>query len=362
MSINKIFLAAFIWSYTLNVSAQNDHNKDSNLNINGYVDLYYGFDFNRPVNNTRAEFVYSNNRHNEVNLNIGFIKAGYDNGSIRSNLALMSGTYTNANLAAEQGVLKNVLEANAGIKLSKKSNFWLDAGIFASHIGFESIISKDCWVLTRGIASDNTPYYESGAKLTYATKDGKLTLVGLYLNGWQRITREYGNSKPAGGLQVYYKPNDKITFNYSNYLGVQGINSEGLCRFYHNFYGILHLNSSLGMILGFDYGIQEQTKGSSDYNHILSPVIIMRYALSNQWALAGRFESYQDRGGIIVPKPTSNGFNVTAYSLNIDYAPTSNALIRLEGKRYDSNDNIFDNQGQLNSNDILITTNLAISF
>jgi hypothetical protein len=32
----------------------------------------------------------------------------------------MTGTYANANLAAEQGVLKNIFEANAGVKVIKK--------------------------------------------------------------------------------------------------------------------------------------------------------------------------------------------------------------------------------------------------
>eukprot|EP01035_Chromulina_nebulosa_P056617 gene56617-77590_t len=42
-------------------------------------------------------------------------------------MALMAGTYANANLGAETGVLKNILEANIGIKISKNKNLWLDA-------------------------------------------------------------------------------------------------------------------------------------------------------------------------------------------------------------------------------------------
>jgi hypothetical protein len=69
------------------------------------------------------------------------------------------------------------------------------------------------------MVSDNTPYYESGAKINYTTPDNKFTVAGLYLNGWQRIQRQSGNSQPAGGLQLTYRPNDKITLNYRNYVG-----------------------------------------------------------------------------------------------------------------------------------------------
>lgn len=58
-----------------------------------------------------------------------------------------------------------------------------------SHIGFESAIGKDCWNLTRSILADNSPYYETGIKLGYTSKNEKLYLAGMYLNGWQRIQK-----------------------------------------------------------------------------------------------------------------------------------------------------------------------------
>ncbi|WP_345211546.1 porin [Mucilaginibacter gynuensis] len=332
------------------------------INVSGYLETYYSYDFNKPANNTRPGFIYSHNRHNEFNLNLGFIKANYDNGSVRANIAVMAGTYANANYTAEPGVLKNIFEANAGIKLSKTANLWLDAGIFSSHIGFESAISKDCWVLTRNISSENTPYYESGAKLTYVTTDGKFTITGLYLNGWQRINRQDGNSTPAGGLQLTLKPTDKITLNYSNYLGTEGADSVRARRFYNNFYGIFQLTKKLGLTLGFDYGIQQKEKGSDSYNKVISPVAIAQYKFADKWAVAGRFEYYRDNNGVFIATGTPAGFDTKGYSLNIDYSPVSNAVIRLEGKLYDSKDKVFTrNTGMVNYN-AAITASMAVSF
>jgi len=114
--------------------------EEPKIKVTGYLEAYYGYDFNKPADHNRPGFIYSHNRTNEVNLNLGFIKAAYDSGMIRANLAVMAGTYANANLAAEPGVLKNIFEANAGVKLSKTENLWIDAGIFSSHIGFESAV------------------------------------------------------------------------------------------------------------------------------------------------------------------------------------------------------------------------------
>jgi hypothetical protein len=91
-----------------------------NLKISGYLETYYSFDFANPTNHNRPSFVYSHNRSNEVNLNLGFVKLAYNTNKVRANIALMAGTYANANLAAEPGVIKNIFEDNAGVKISKK--------------------------------------------------------------------------------------------------------------------------------------------------------------------------------------------------------------------------------------------------
>eukprot|EP01132_Coremiostelium_polycephalum_P020481 gene20481-24330_t len=132
--MKKLILIIAAFAATGNLFAQ----EQPKIKVSGYVEAYYGYDFNKPADHNRPGFIYSHNRHNEVNLNLAFIKANYDSGNIRANVAVMAGTYANANLAAEPGVLKNIYEANAGIKLSKSQNLWLDAGIFSSHIGFES--------------------------------------------------------------------------------------------------------------------------------------------------------------------------------------------------------------------------------
>ena len=360
--MTKIFTCLFILFISASVKSQSLSSDNGNFTLSGYAEIYYGFDFNRPPNNTRPDFIFSHSRVNEVSLNLGFIKAHYDNGMVRSNLAIMTGTYANSNLAAEPGVIRNIFEANAGLKLSKTANLWLDAGIFSSHIGFESAVSKNDWVLTRNLSSESTPYYEAGAKISYTTPNGKLLLSALYLNGWQRIYRETDNTKPAGGLQINYKLFDNVTLNYSNYLGTEGADSVNTIRLWNDFYGIFQITQQFGITAGFDFGSQQLTKGGSSYIHAYSPVVIAQYKFDPKWAVAGRVEYFNDKNGMLVPIHTANGFQTAGYSANIDFKPVPNAVLRLEGKIYDSKDRIFTRFGQPISTNPLLTASLAVSF
>jgi len=332
------------------------------FSFNGFVEAYYQYDFNKPTDNNRPGFIYSHNRHNEFNLNIGFLKGSYNAERVRANIAIAAGTYMNANYAAETGVLKNVYEANAGLKISKKKNLWIDAGIFSSHIGFESAVSKDCWTLTRSMLADNSPYFESGAKLTYTSDNNKWLVSGLVLNGWQRIKRVDANSLMSYGTQLQFKPNANITLNYSTFIGTDKPDSARLWRYFHNVYGIFNVTSKFGIIAGFDIGSEQKTKGSNDFNTWYTPVLILKYTVNSKWAIAARGEYYDDRYGVIIASGTPNGFKTAGYSLNVDYAPISNAVIRLEARTLNSKDDIFSTGNGVTNNNTFITSSIAVSF
>jgi len=343
------------------VAAQ--QNKENNpLTFSGYLETYYAYDFGKPSLQNRPSFVYSHNRHNEFNLNLGMIKASYQKSGVRSNLALAAGTYMNANLAAEPGVLKNIFEANAGVKISEKSNLWIDAGIFASHIGFESAIGKDCWTLTRGILADNSPYYESGVKLTYTSPNEKWIMSGLLLNGWQRIQRVPGNSTIGIGHQLTYKPNAKITLNSSSFIGNDKPDSVKQMRYFHNFYGIFQLSDALAITAGFDIGVEQKQKASSRYNTWYTPVVMAKINADAKNSFTARLEYYNDANGVIIATATPNGFKTWGYSLNYDHAISNQAMWRIEARGFSSKDRIFEKNGSIANNNFFISTALAISF
>ncbi|MBN8825131.1 MULTISPECIES: porin [unclassified Spirosoma] len=345
------------------------HSSGSGLTLTGYVEAYYTHDFTAPkTTQERPGFLYNHKRNREVNINLAYLKGAYSTDRLRANLALQVGTYAQYNYAAEQGLLKNILEANAGVKLSKSRDLWLDAGIFTSHIGFESAISKDCWTLTRSLLAENSPYYLSGAKLTYTTPNGKWVLLGSVLNGWQRIAKLPGYSGPSFSTQVQFKPSDKVTLNWSTFIGSDRPDSLKQGRFFNNFYAIINPAGKVGVILGFDIGADRKPIGPGDRrigtgSYVwYSPVVIARVATSAKSYLAGRIEYYADQNGVIISTGTPNGFQTIGYSLNYDYAIMPNALVRIEGKMYDSKDAIFETATGFSKTNSSLTTSLAISF
>ncbi len=331
------------------------------FSFSGYAEPYYGYDFANPADGNRPGFVYSHNRHNEFNVNLAYLKGTVSARHMRGNLALMAGTYANANLAGEPATLRNVYEANAGIGGVQRGGgeLWLDLGIFASHIGFESAVGKDNWTLTRSILAENSPYYESGAKLSYTTANQKWLFSGLLLNGWQRIQREANDLPLSAGGQIQYKPGSRITLNSSTFFGAVRPGNETRNRLFHNLYGIFQFTDRFGLTLGLDTGWEKNQRGNEAGSFWYSPVAIARWTLDNGWALAARAEYYSDEDGVII----GSAFQTTGFSLNIDRQIHRNALIRLEGKVLNSEGDIFlDRAGNPTATNVVLTTALAVWF
>ncbi len=350
--------------FFINGSQAQKYFTDSNLSISGYLETYFVFDFSNPNDHLRPQFLYSFNRHNEVNLNMGYVMAAYDNSKVRGKLALMTGTYANANLSAEPGVLKNIFEANAGVKISTEKELWIDAGVFASHIGFESAVGANCWNMTRSLLAENSPYYLSGVKVSYTSENRKWFLSGLLLNGWQRIQRIPGNNTPAAGHQLTWTPNEKVTLNSSSFAGSDSPDSTRKMRYFHNLYGQFQLSNKFALLAGLDMGAEQKAYLSNRYNFWYSPVLIARLSSGENLAFAGRLEYYSDKNGVIISTGQDDPFQVFGYSLNMDLRVTDNLLWRLEGRVLNSKkERIFlTEDGASTRENLALGTSLSISF
>ena len=133
-------------------------------------------------------------------------------------------------------------------------------------------------------------------------------------------------------------------------------------RYFHNFYGKFQLHEKFGLIVGFDIGAQQKSKGSSDYNNWYSPVLIVKYSPSDKISIAASGEYYSDANGVIIYTGTVNGFQTFGCSLNLDYNITDNVMWRIEGRGFTSKDKIFTLDNASSSQNYFVTTALAISF
>lgn len=354
-SNNLIFKSIIILLYGCfnKLNCQNDTLKK--ITYSAFVDAFYVYDFAEPKTTKRNSNFYNYNRHNQVNINLAYLKANYTNKKVHANIALAAGTYIQDNLSTEPTLLQNIFEANLGFNVYK--NWWFEMGVFPSHIGFESAVSKDCWNLTRSICAENTPYYESGAKLNYISKNQKWLFSGMYLNGWQRIQKNPGYSFPSFGTQITFKPSSNATINHSTFIGYINPDSLAVLRLYNNLYFVYQITEKVGMIMGFDYGQQQHSKKDPKLNFWYSNVVIFQYKINKKTAFSFRSEYYSDPDQVIINSPNGE-FSVFGNSLNVDFIPQENFLIRIEGRYLKANDDIFLSpiKGYKNNNTFLSTS------
>lgn len=357
----KLFLP-FLFLFVFYAKPQKDSiwSQSPAKTISGFIDSYYAFDFNQPNTLKRQNFLYNHNRHNQFALNLAYIKYAISHPKYRVNIAFHSGTYVNDNYAAEPTLLKLINEANVGVSLSRNNKLFLDLGVFPSYIGFESAISIDNLTLSRSILAENSPYFMTGAKLTYIPTK-KIDLMFMLNNGWQRIQQVSGNSLVGFGSQVYFHPSEKFTFNWSTFVGTEDPDTTRRMRYFNNFY----INASfkkLTYTLGLDFGIQQKTKNSGAYSTWFSPVIIIKRQIINKLSAAFRAEYYQDQDNVIIQTFAAKGFKCASYSLNIDYKPLDNIALRVEARQLSSLKPIFEKGKEFTYQNFCLLTSIALKF
>ncbi|MFY0627607.1 MAG: porin [Reichenbachiella sp.] len=334
---------------------------DSKFSFSAYLGLFYAYDFNQPQTDYRQPFFFNQNRHNETNVNLGLIRASIEQAKYHAYLGLQVGTYAIDNYAAESNIMQHIYEAFGGVSLNEQNTLWLDAGIFSSHLGFESAISMDNWTLTRSLAAESSPFFLTGAKLTYNIKDD-WTIAITVANGWQRIRRVPGNSLPSIGTQVVYKT-EGTTLNWSTLVGTDDPDSTRRIRVFNNLYGIFELSNRVRVIAGFDIGLQQTSIDSSEYNYWWIPTAIVQYDLNEKLSSSIRVEYVSDENEVIVSSENPiTGFSTSGVSFNLDYYPVRNVACRIESRLLSSKYELFPKNNAFSSQNFVITGSIAFRF
>jgi hypothetical protein len=157
----------------------------------------------------------------QLNVNLAHV-GRLDRESVRGRLALQAGTSVQSNYAAEPrigsvsgpDVSRLIQEGTVGVRVA--TPLWLDAGVFFSHIGQESWISRDNPVYSRSLIADYTPYYSTGVRAIWQAS-AAVTVHLHVVNGWQIISET--NDEKAAGVRVEYAPKPTLLLGYSNYVG-----------------------------------------------------------------------------------------------------------------------------------------------
>ncbi|MGE4233607.1 MAG: porin [Bacteriovoracia bacterium] len=329
------------------------------VKLGGFVDTYFAYDFNKPSPPDRS-YATSVVRHNEFNINLAYLDAVIDSSKVRGRAALQAGTSVQANYAAEptlgtnSGPLlsRHIQEAFAGYQVFDK--FWIDAGIYFSHIGWENWISRDNWLYTRSVMADNSPYYQSGVRFSY--EFSKMVSAQLHLiNGWQNVS-ETGTGK-AGGVQVRVTPINDLTVTYNNFLGTE---VGQLYRFFNEVWVKYMLMKGLQVAFLFDHGMQ-QTAGKGSWSNWWGTGVQGRYQLLSDLALAARLEAYSDPDQVIITTGLGHGYTAQNLSVGADVTLHKQLVWRNEVRLYRGKNSMFPNRTGTSVADFLAVTSLGLS-
>ena len=324
-----------------------------NADLQFYIDVQSMVHFYN-IQNRNSFYTTQPIENKEFVLNQAYVQGSYTDKKFRGQLALHAGSYVDVNYAAEPQIYRNLLRANGGFQVAEET--WVDVGIFDSHIGMESGISRDNPTYTRSLIADLSPFYESGLSVSH--ERDKWLFKALILNGWQRI--KDNNKHISVGSQVQYKPGKSITINSSTIAGNETA-GENRPRIFHDLYILHDLTNAISYAIAFDTGAEKQS-GSSRYNEWFGTAFVLRYKFSSDWASAFRLEYYNDRHQVIVSSNSSNGFQTTGASINIDWQPIPQALCRLEVRWLNSRDAIFQDGNGASNNDAFFVLSSAFTF
>jgi hypothetical protein len=333
--------------------------------FSGYVDAYYVDDFadtplpDRQITPSGMSPDYSHSRKDRLAVNHALLDAKFATNDLRGALGVQSGTYVQKNYASEDRIAQHLFEAQVGFRPEPLIPFWVDAGIFASHIGLESAVGKDNWTTTRSLMADNTPYFESGVKFTWDL-DARWEYTFLLLQGWQQIGSK--NSHKAIGTQVRFQPRDGLVFNSSTYFG-QSPNSPGarLRRYFHDFYATWQVNKAWALALATDVGADERSPRDRSWIGWASMMALVKWQFASRWAVAGRVEHYHDPHGLTVATGTRDNLVATGASLNLDCQPDPHVLLRVEVRTLGAQRAVFVERGGLSDSNSYATASITFS-
>ncbi|MBC7788345.1 MAG: porin [Anaerolineae bacterium] len=349
--MNRIIFAAAVSLVPLVAHTQTSADTSRKVSFAGFVDSYYAFDFNRPVNLDRS-FTTQPARHNEFNVNLAHVEAVLSGGRLRGRLALQAGTSVQSNYSAEPAIgsvsgpslSRHLQEAYVGYQITP--SVWVDGGIFFSNMGMESWISRDNPTYTRSQVAEYSPYYSSGAKITWQATP-KLSARLDVVNGWQNISET--NEDKGAGLRLDYALSPTATFSYYNFFNNETIiTTDDLEEEFRDdrlriFNGIgAKVTVGRTTLLGqFDLGSQDRGEGFDGNSSWYGFTAVARFQVTPTVAVSGRVERFDDEDQVLIGTGVSRGFRANGASVGLDVVPHPGFLWRTELRGFSGDERVF---------------------
>ena len=300
------------------------------LQLHGSVDVFYALNTSRPFDG--ASFIPGTgttaHRANELNLNAAAVDLALDPRPVGFHLTLAfgsgpevlhSGERTGS--ATSHEIWRSVYQAGVSWNAPIGRGLRLEAGIYPSHIGYESFFSKDNWNYTRGWMGEFSPYYQAGVKASYSFDEHWSAQIH-FLNGWQVIGDN--NRAKAVGTQIAWT-SDRATVAFNTFAGPELPGDDSHWRLFGDLTAQLKATAWLSLGATADLGWQDRPQNAALWH---AAAMFARAALSSFAAIAIRAEYYDDRDGFF-----SGASQVLREgTLTLELRPAAQLIVKLEAR------------------------------
>ena len=304
------------------------------LEIGGFVDLVYAYNFNRPADHANwfAGIGTSAKRDNELAINLAQIDFVMAPKPVGFHLAAGYGTSLEVvhsaevrGVATHPDVWRNLVRASIQYETGVGRGLTVEAGVYPSHLGFEAFQTKDNWNYTRSWLGELSPYYQTGVKIAYPLGEHWSTQVHL-LNGWQVIADN--NRGKSLGWQFAYA-GERVSLALNGIVGPELPDDDRDLRALLDTVLVVKATPAWSLAASLDVAGQEQPEGD-DARWEGIALFARRAAPGARTAMALRAEYYDDEDGAI----TGTAQILREATATFEYRPVEALILKFEG-RYD---------------------------
>jgi hypothetical protein len=309
----------------------------SRLKVEGGADVYYGYNFNRPADG--ANFIPGTGttakRDNEFSLNLASLGVSVDPEPVGLRVLVGFGTSVEVLHAAEPegpAIGPQVWRYLQRASLSyARGPLTLEAGVYPSHIGFESLQSQANWTYTRSWMGELSPYYQMGLMGIWRFSDRWSAHLHL-LNGWQTLGEN--NRGKALGTKVAYE-DERLSASFNTFIGEEGSGDDTGLRLFGDLVATYKVTDAFGVAGTADVGTQRRP--GQEVALWYGVGLNARVQVARPVAVAARAELYKDRDGLI----SGTAQRLAEGTVTLEVKPAEHLVLKLEARHDRSTAAVF---------------------
>ena len=333
------------------------------LTLGGWVDAYFGYNFNDPASRTNTVRVFDT-RHDSFALQVAAVDLQFEGhagtGTALGRITLQAGDEPEAYyLASGSEVAKDALpsydafrhlqQAYAGYRMPMPSgndaSLEMDMGLFVSHIGYEGLNAKDNIHFSRSLLFQLTPFYATGIRAIYTVSPAFTAQLNV-TNGWNSVIDN--NRSKSFGAQLVWTASDKVTATL-NWLG--GAEQDATLAMRNLFDGTLVVKPTDALLLAVDghAGFDRLHPGTTVNGAVLTGDAkaawygiagYARYQLDDVWAAGVRLEAFRDENG--VPWEAGYAGTLGEGTATLEMRPQEHLILRLELRHDEASSGLYE--------------------